>query len=131
MKILLLLLLLLTVGSVSAEPTLIPPTENLYAWYTSYNHSYFQDSLPAKVVITRNLKDDRFMAITEYTNGYYHIEFNTKYSPSPKQERMTLLHEQCHIRLAIEDQGDFGDHGEAWQHCMHDVSKQGGFESLW
>ena len=125
-NVILALLLLLSAASVSADP------ENLYAWYSFYNHAYFQEELPATVVITRNLKDDRFMALTEYTaDGYYHIEFNPKYSPSPKQERMTLLHEQCHIRLDIEKQGDFGDHGVEFQHCMHDVSKQGALEALW
>lgn len=124
----LLIFVLLVAASVSANTA---EPENLYAWYASYNHSYFNDELPSTVIITRNLKDPRFMALTEYADGYYHIEFNTKYSPSSKQERITLLHEQCHIRLAIEGIGDFGDHGIAWQHCMHDLSKQGAFELLW
>ena len=71
------------------------------------------------------------MALTEYTNGYYHIYFNMKYSPSPKQERETLLHEMCHMDVIVTGQESFEDHGPAWQHCMHDVSKQGGFESIW
>ena len=125
-NIAILIILLLSSVSVSADP------ENLYTWYAAYNSSYFNDELPHQIIITRNLKDDRFMAVTEYTSdGYYRIEFNPKYSPSPKQERETLLHEQCHIRLAVEGIGDFGDHGPAWQKCMHDVSNQGALEALW
>lgn len=104
---------------------------NLDAWYRGYNHKYFQDELPFDTEITRTLNDDRFMAITFYDNGRYHIEMNPKYNLSTKTERINLLHESCHIRIFIEHDEEFDDHGPHWQSCMHGLSAQGAFEDIW
>lgn len=103
---------------------------NLGAWYQGYNYKYFQDELPA-AIITRNLHDDRFMALTEYHDNYYHIEFNPKYNLSPRQERETLLHEMCHIEVLASNDTEFDDHGIKWQTCMKDLAKKGAFDDLW
>jgi predicted SprT family Zn-dependent metalloprotease len=124
MKLTSLILLVLT-----AVP--VHPEVNLNAWYEGYNHAYFNDTLPATVVISHNLHDDRFMALTEYANGFYHIEFNPKYEPSPKQARETLLHEQCHLEQLVSGEVEFEDHGPKWQACMHRLANQGALEDLW
>lgn len=103
----------------------------LDSWYASYNHQYFQDELPATTVITRNLADDRFMAITEYDDGRYHIGINPRYNISTKTERINLLHEMCHIRGFIEHDDEFDQHGAKWQQCMHSLADQGALELLW
>jgi hypothetical protein len=103
----------------------------LKAWYASNNHQYFQDELPTDVVITHNLHDDRFQAVTFYENDYYHIVFNPKYNQSGKVERMNLLHESCHILIAVEKTEEFETHGKRWQACMHRLADQGAFEDLW
>jgi hypothetical protein len=121
-----LLILLLTALPITAQQD-----RHLDEWYASFNHSYFQDELPANTVITRNLTDDRFMAITEYENGRYHIGINPKYNISSKSERINLLHEMCHIRGFIEHDDEFDQHGLKWQTCMHSLADQKAFEDLW
>jgi predicted SprT family Zn-dependent metalloprotease len=107
------------------------PDRHLDEWYASYNHAYFQDELPAKVIITRNLRDDRFIALTEYSGGFYHIEFNKKYTVSDITERETLLHEMCHLRQFVEHDDEFDQHGRHWQACMHKLADEKAFENLW
>lgn len=105
----------------------------LEVWYRGYNVALFNSELPDTVVIDHNLRDDRFMALTDYNFGgkYYIITFNPKYGASPKQERETLLHEMCHIRNIVEGEEEFDQHGPKWQRCMHDIANKNGFEDLW
>ena len=104
---------------------------HLNEWYAGYNHAYFHDELPIDVRITRNLHDDRFVAQTEYTNGFFHIEINPRFNQAESIERETLLHEQCHILMAVEKTEEFNQHGQKWQACMMSLAKQGAFEGLW
>ena len=104
---------------------------HLDAWYATYNHEYFQDELPKTTVITRNLADDRFMAQTFYENGYYHIAINPRLNSASTVEKMTLLHEDCHIYLIITHDVEFNDHGNHWQKCMRDLADRGAFGLLW
>lgn len=92
---------------------------------------YFNQSLPADVVITHELKDDRFMGVSYRAGGKYWIEINPKYEPSPKQSKAILLHEMCHIELWTEGEDEPDDHGPKWQHCMHGLANMGAYESLW
>jgi len=78
------------------------PDRHLDEWYASYNHAYFQDELPKNILITYDINDDRFMALTDYEGGRYHISFNMKYNFSNKMERFNLLHELCHVRQMVE-----------------------------
>jgi hypothetical protein len=110
----------------------IAQSNHLNAWFRSYNERYFNNELPQDVVITRNLNDSRFMALTEYKeDGFYHIKINPKYNPTDRVERLTLLHESCHIRLSVKHEEEFDDHGPLWQHCMQDLAKKGAFSDLW
>ncbi len=129
-KITLTLLLSLTMTAKQLAPA---TPDWLDAWYRGYNVVYFTNELPQTVMISHNLKDDRFMAVTSYDfNGnFYQIEFNIKYGPSPKQEKMTLLHEQCHLEQLVTGQMEFEDHGKKWQACMHRLANEGAFENLW
>lgn len=104
---------------------------DLTQWYLGYNHTYFQDALPNDVVLTRDLNDDRFMAITFYDTGQYHIQINPKYNISTKQERINLLHESCHVLLFIEQDTELDDHGPHWQACMMRLADAGAFKDLW
>ena len=105
--------------------------DSLDAWYAGYNHEYFQDELPKTTVITKELADDRFMALTFYENGRYHIALNPKYNFSNKIERENLLHESCHVRIFIEHEEEFDDHGPKWQACMLELANKGAFKDLW
>ena len=120
-----LIAIMLLAASASAAP------DGLDSWYAGYNHEYFQDELPKTVVITKTLNDDRFMALTFYENGAYHIALNPKYNFSTKIERENLLHEMCHIRIFVEHDEEFEDHGPKWQACMLELAKKGAFADLW
>lgn len=125
------LLLPIFLAVLFAVTPVVAQDHDLGQWYAGYNHKYFQDELPKDVIISRTLADDRFMAITFYDNGRYHIELNPKYNLSTKTERINLLHESCHIRIFIEHDEEFDDHGPHWQACMHRLSDQGAFEDIW
>lgn len=104
---------------------------NLSSWYQGYNDKYFQGELPVNTVVSFDLRDDRFMALTEHSGSYFRIDFNPKYNNSPKVARMTLLHEMCHIRQFVESEREFDDHGIKWQTCMMNLAKQGAMSDLW
>lgn len=132
MKRLLAILALLTfLLSQSALGAAVTKDRNLDPWYRGYNQKYFNNQLPQAVVISYTLHDDRFMALTDFDNGYFHIAFNMKYAESGKQLRSTLLHEMCHIRLSGDDDVEFDMHGPKFQSCMLDLAKAGAFEDLW
>lgn len=132
MKILLLIaaLVLLAPGISSGTP------DPLDAWYRGYNEVYFNNELP-NVLIDHSLTDDRFMALTSFSNGFYHIQFNPKfgYHPNPKGTSITelrnLLHESCHVEIFIQNAEQFDDHGSHWQSCMYRLAKLKAFENLW
>lgn len=121
--------LILIFGLIAISALAAP--DRLDPWYRGFNHSYFRDELPADVVITHNLSDDTRIAQTEYSHGFYHIEFNPKYNRAQKVELETLLHEQCHILVAVEKAEEFDEHGQHWQTCMQDLARHGAFTNLW
>ena len=138
-KLLLPIVILLFVTSVAAKPRphyrVVEDSQErqqeLSQWYLGYNHQYFQDELPQDTVLSRDLHDDRFMALTTYVDGRYHIQINPRYNESRKSERIDILHESCHVLMFIENDYELDDHGPHWQACMHRLAHQGAFESLW
>ena len=128
------LLLLVTLSlTLCLTSNLAPATPDpLEVWYNGYNVALFNHELPDKIVIDHELHDDRFMAVTDtYADGTFRISFNSKFEPSPKQGRETLLHEMCHIRQSVEGESELDIHGQKWQSCMHKVADEKGFEPLW
>lgn len=111
----------------------VPAIDSLDAWYCGYNQSLFSGELPRTTVVNHNLHDDRFMALTMYNDSgrFYEITLNPKYEVSPKQGRMNLLHEMCHLRQMSTGEVEFDDHGKKWQACMHDLANKNAFEDLW
>lgn len=109
--------------------TFLPVQDRLDPWYRGFNQKYFQDRLPA-AIITHDLKDDRYMAITEIVGQTYHIAFNPRYNQSPVQERENLLHEMCHVEVYTEGD-EFDAHGMKWQHCMHRLADEKALENVW
>lgn len=125
----LVLTITLLAAGVSAQPG--QPDRHLDEWYASYNHAYFQDELPKNTLITYDIHDDRFMALTAYEGSQYHISFNMKYNFSNKMGRLNLLHELCHVRQMVEGDEEFDQHGPHFQSCMLGLAKQGAFTDLW
>jgi len=129
MRRVILTLLLILLCTSSLAPAIPDPLE---VWYQGYNVALFDHELPDKIVIDHELHDDRFMAVTDmYADGTFRISFNSKFEPSPKQGRETLLHEQCHIQLIVEGETELDVHGKKWQSCMHRLANKGAFEDLW
>ena len=71
------------------------------------------------------------MAATNFIGDTIYIRFNKRYEPSGIQARETLLHEQCHVYLKINNEIELDNHGEKWQGCMHMLANEGAFEELW
>jgi galactose-1-phosphate uridylyltransferase len=106
--------------------------DRLDTWYASNNERYFNNELPKNVLITHDLKDDNFEAVTEHGSyGWFHISFNPTYNRSVNQEKFTLLHEMCHVQQLTSDEEEFDQHGKKWQACMHRIADAKGFDDLW
>lgn len=115
-------------------------TDKLNAWYNGYNEKYFQKELPEAgsvsppdVVITFNLHDADKAGITIFgaQDGFIHMGLNPDFLKGTKTLRLTMLHEQCHIRMFVENAHEFDQHGPKWQACMHHLADEGAFEDLW
>jgi hypothetical protein len=121
----------------------ISPTDtdvHLDAWYNSYNHQYFNGELPEAgtlsppdVIIDFHLSDPKKLGITIFgeADGYIRMSFNPDYIKSQNTLKMTMLHEQCHIELFVEDIHTLDDHGPEWQACMLRLAEKGAFHDLW
>ena len=105
----------------------------LNVWYQGYNESLFNHELPDKIQIDHQLRDPKLMAITEceLTSRICRINMNPDFEISTKVQRMTLIHEMCHIELFVSGEYEFDDHGFKWQGCMHQIANKNGFEDLW
>jgi hypothetical protein len=127
-RILLIGMILFSAGAASSLDR-----DRMSSWYNGYNEKYFNNELPKDVLITHDLHDDRFSALTEqYKSGMYHIQFNLKFNQSGREELFTLLHESCHIRQMSSKEGDeFDQHGPRWESCMHELANKGAFDELW
>jgi hypothetical protein len=113
---------------------------DLTAWYNGYNQMYFNNELPKAgtlsppdVIIDFHLRDPKKMGVTIFgeADGYIRMSFNPDYIKSEKTLRLTLLHEQCHIELFVEDVHTLDDHGPEWQACMLRLAEKGAFHDLW
>ncbi len=116
--------------------TVVIAQDRLDPWVRGLNEKYFNSELPATIVVSHNLHDDRFQALTDTTTEhgvvYYHLMFNPKYNISTKTEQLNLFHELCHVRQMINNEVDsLDDHGPHWQSCMLELAKKGAFRDLW
>jgi len=101
--------------------------------YADFNRDYFLGQLPKKVnVLWSDMTDGESKgdmgATWVDTNGVRQIRIDRKTNPVPRQARLTLLHEQCHIKT---DGKELDSHGIRWQACMVDLSEHGAFHDLW
>lgn len=129
-KLILVLAVVLCLCPINVQST-VP--DWLEPWYLGYNAQYFNHELPTEITIDHDLTDDRFMALTEFGKQYgvYRITFNRKFEPSPRQAKLTLLHEMCHIKLDMDLEKELDDHGPIWQGCMHELARKDALNDLW
>lgn len=100
--------------------------------YAELNEELFHNRLPQDTILDWSNVTD--MAITEqHKDGQFHIMFNPKYALAYRVMRLTMIHEQCHIKVwhtyerpTLEDVAT-SQHGPTWRACMLQVELQGGF----
>lgn len=124
------MLLVLALLPYSVSSGKIQPLEQ---WYQYYNQALFNHELPDNIQIDHQLRDPGLMAVTEceLTSKVCRINMNPDYEMSDKVARLNLLHESCHVKLFVEQEYEFNDHGQKWQGCMHMIANKNGFEDLW
>jgi len=112
-----------------AQPAL--SAKQLQSWYSAYNETYFDNSLPKNVVIDYDQHDDQYMATTmKWQNGTFHINFNRNYTGGERVALYTLLHESCHIKTWDSYNVFDGEHNKSWQDCMLRLDSHGAFRKI-
>lgn len=107
------------------RPTAALSVSQLQATYDSFNEEYFNNSLPKNAVVDYGEYDDDFMATTQVISGNrFHIALNESYTGGARNARLTLLHEQCHIKTWGQDRDQ---HGKLWRSCMLQLDMAGAF----
>lgn len=105
----------------------------LQEWYDGYNEAYFLNALPRATAVFGD-PGTGSMGVTfqgEDEKGHVgiYIVVSQFWNPSPKEVRITLLHEMCHVELIHAPL--FDDHGAEWEACMHRLADKGAFDGLW
>jgi hypothetical protein len=101
--------------------------------YAIFNQDYFLDQLPTKVNIlwadmtNQDLKGDMGATWIDEA-GVRQIRIDRKTNPVSRQAELTLLHEQCHIKVYGRE---LDMHGIKWQACMVDLAEHGAMHDLW
>jgi hypothetical protein len=108
-----------------SRPTAALSVSQLQATYDSFNEEYFNNSLPKNTVVDYGEYDDDFMGTTQVIAGNrFHIALNESYTSGARNARLTLLHEQCHIKTW---QQEIDEHGKRWRSCMLSLDAAGAF----
>ena len=99
--------------------------------YADFNLQYFLGRLPKKAnVLWADLTANNDMGLAWIDeSGTVQIRIDRKMNPVERQADMTLLHEQCHIKLVGKELSDL--HGIEFQRCMVDLAERGAFHDLW
>ena len=93
------------------------------------NVRYFGGSLPKTTVYRSHQKENEWIGITSPCGvKQYCIEINTRLAPAPREQDFTLMHEICHVKTFISDNGT---HGPLWEQCMLDLANKGAFTGIW
>lgn len=97
----------------------------LPAVYADLNEEYFNGQLPKNAVVDYAGHDDRYVATTQQIEGgRFHIALNRNYTGSMETTRLTILHEDCHIRTWGQEPDQ---HGRRWRACMLALDAEGAF----
>ncbi|MGH7744615.1 MAG: SprT-like domain-containing protein [Candidatus Dormibacteria bacterium] len=100
--------------------------------YDAFNVMYFSAKLPRVDVQVSNEKNSEWMGRTdECGSRCFLITISSPWNPSPREQSFTLLHEMCHVKMAVENINEFNMHGPKWQECMLELANKGAFNQLW
>lgn len=103
------------------------PDADLTHFYEAANDSYFDGKLPKNLIVYDTNMPGR-LGQTSADGSSFRIDINLALNPSPKESRLTLYHEMCHIYTW---QAEDDKHGPRWVACMHNLALQGAFDDLW
>ncbi len=98
-------------------------TQDLQEYYQDTNYAYFENQLPKDVTIDFLNTDPKAMASTSFESGKFRISFNRGYRTGNRYMKLSMLHEECHIKTW----GEFDQHGPEWRACMNYLDIQGAF----
>ena len=115
------------------------------ALYQSDNELYFDNKLPKNIEIVEQEAPDgeADYGLTLHATGthWYKMFVSPTLNDSITEERWTVLHESCHIRIWENHEADGtaqeykkrkGDgHGDEWQNCMKDLAMKDAFHDIW
>ncbi|HTQ97235.1 MAG TPA: hypothetical protein VMH89_10545 [Candidatus Acidoferrum sp.] len=111
--------------------------EDLNREYAQNNKNFFDDRLPKDtlVVLKKNLigkNGDKLLGSTlcipNQTGMHCTIWLDPDMNPAEVTASLSLLHEQCHVRLW----GNPGDpHGASFQACMLSLALHDAFRDIW
>jgi SprT-like family len=107
------------------------PSHDPQVWYAQYNEEYFWKSLPddTEVDLVTDLPDGNMgTAVCADFHRQCVIQIEERSNPVTRSQKITLLHEMCHV--ATWRQQD-NPHGSKWQACMHRIADRGAFDNLW
>lgn len=97
--------------------------------YNDNNSDYFDNKLPRNIDVQwANLTDQNDIGLSWISaDGVSHIRIDKKTNPVLRQARLTMFHEECHLKTGIEIE----EHGPKWRACMFDLASRGAFDDLW
>lgn len=105
-------------------------TVDLAKLYSNYNDFWFDNTLPkdmqfywdnaeGNIAVTKGLLGDKAVS----------IHFNPYYNRAGATTEMSMLHEQCHIKLWTDPTAAL--HGETFEKCMLDLATRGAMRGVW
>jgi hypothetical protein len=106
------------------------PSHDPQVWYAEFNEEFFWNSLPknTKVELVTDLGEN--LGTTRCLDFHYQciIQIEERGNPEEVEQKITELHEMCHV-ATWHQQDD--PHGSKWKACMHRIADRGAFDNLW
>jgi hypothetical protein len=117
-------------------------TPNLRRAFNEYNKKYFDGELPAAYLEWRIYKEMKpyyaFLSRTVADPSEFVIAIHPRWKSHPRLWKWGLLHEMCHLKLALLPPSKYRrygdkdpDHGPDFQKEMQRLALAGAFERLW
>jgi hypothetical protein len=95
--------------------------------YNTDNRKWFDSKLPGNVKVYYGDADGNVADVYKVDDKFV-IEINRVYNRTASQEKFSLLHEECHIKVWRDS---FVEHDSYFQSCMFDLASRGTFNDLW
>lgn len=122
--------ILLLAGAVASKG--VGRSPELMQFYSSTNTNYFNGTLPQVLVLLDDTENPANLGETNPCGEHcYVISVFSYWVPDANEQKMTVLHEMCHIYLDEESVQELTAHGPKFKACMRKLASEGAFDSLW